>query len=163
MNKLTAKRQLFLGLCVFTGLCLISAMVFIGYFLSATKNICGNDILDSVTSPDSKDKVVVFVRNCGATTEWSTQASIIRKADSISHGDIGNILRIESNHAGTWPLATKGWPIIIPEWQTPELLTVYFSRNSAVLYQGDKVGDVNVQFAPITPEFVQERNIEIRL
>jgi len=36
---------------------------------------CGNDVLTDLPSPDGKYKVVVFQRDCGATTGFSTQTT----------------------------------------------------------------------------------------
>ena len=57
----------------------VTALVVIafGVFLYQTfANMCGNEILGEFASPDRKKKVVVFQRDCGATTGFSTQASL---------------------------------------------------------------------------------------
>ena len=40
--------------------------------------LCGNTITNRVTSPDAQRDAVVFTRDCGATTAYSTQVSIVR-------------------------------------------------------------------------------------
>jgi hypothetical protein len=39
-------------------------------------DLCGNDVLARYRAPDTSVEVVVFQRDCGATTGFSTQASI---------------------------------------------------------------------------------------
>jgi hypothetical protein len=39
---------------------------------------CGNQLYQEVLSPDNKYKAVVFQRDCGATTGFSTRVSILR-------------------------------------------------------------------------------------
>ncbi|MBI1810912.1 MAG: hypothetical protein HY035_01370 [Nitrospirae bacterium] len=38
---------------------------------------CKNAIIKEILSPDQKRKIVVFARDCGATTGYSTQVSLI--------------------------------------------------------------------------------------
>jgi hypothetical protein len=38
---------------------------------------CENEVVERVPSPDGSREVVVFTRNCGATTDFSTQISIL--------------------------------------------------------------------------------------
>lgn len=52
------------------------------------------------SSPDGTRKVVVFLRNCGATTKYSTQASILFSNDSLPN-EAGNILIIDGGHLPT--------------------------------------------------------------
>ena len=39
--------------------------------------LCGNDVIEEVVSPNGKTKALVFQRDCGATTGFSTQISIL--------------------------------------------------------------------------------------
>lgn len=61
---------------IFGTLSVIAAaiLVFLHYSL---KDMCGNEIHQQVESPDKKYKAVIFQRDCGATTGFSTQVSII--------------------------------------------------------------------------------------
>ncbi len=45
--------------------------------------MCGNEIFNSYISPDKKYKVVVFQRDCGATTSFNTQISIIKNGKKL--------------------------------------------------------------------------------
>ena len=47
--------------------------------LSACVEVCGNDILTETRAPDGRFKVVVFQRDCGATTRFSTAAGAIMR------------------------------------------------------------------------------------
>jgi hypothetical protein len=38
---------------------------------------CGNEVVERLPSPDGMREAVVFTRNCGATTDYSTQVSIL--------------------------------------------------------------------------------------
>ena len=52
---------------------------------------CGNDQIQVESSPDKKNVAIAFVRNCGATTEYSTQVSILKEPGKLTN-EAGNIL-----------------------------------------------------------------------
>lgn len=52
--------------------------------------MCGNTICSSSLSPNKKYKAIVFQRDCGATTGFSTQISLI-KANKNLPNKSGNI------------------------------------------------------------------------
>src|SRR5690348_3059865 len=58
---------------------------------------CDNDSFKEFKSPSGRWKVVVFQRSCGATTDFSTQASLLPAGASLPK-KAGNILSIDSNH-----------------------------------------------------------------
>jgi hypothetical protein len=58
-------------------------------------DMCDNEISQSVVSPDGTLRAVVFGRNCGATTGFSTQLSII-PANSELPGEPGNVYIAEN-------------------------------------------------------------------
>lgn len=51
---------------------------------------CGNDLMQEVYSPNGENRIVVFERNCGATTGWSSQISVLSSRTSL-RGQTGNI------------------------------------------------------------------------
>ncbi len=63
-SKRTYIAALIMSLVMFEGACLNLA------------GACGNEILKEVRSPTGKMKGVVFQRDCGATTGFSTQVSV---------------------------------------------------------------------------------------
>ena len=58
-------------------------VVFIGliaigiYAVRDLGNICINDFFKEYSSPDKTKKVVIYERDCGATTTWNTNISIL--------------------------------------------------------------------------------------
>jgi len=62
----------------------------IGLFFYATSDMCGNYIHKEYLSPNNQYKAIVFQRDCGATTGFSTQVSIIRANDKLENesGDV---------------------------------------------------------------------------
>ena len=48
-------------------------------------DMCGNDVYREYPSPNGKLKAVVFERDCGATTPFSTQVSVIESDQKLEN------------------------------------------------------------------------------
>ena len=72
---------------------LIAQIIFLALLLSGC-DMCGNDPLNVVTSPNGEMNAISFVRSCGATTGYSTHVSITDKSGRLKN-DPGNIFTIE--------------------------------------------------------------------
>lgn len=59
----------------------------------STSNMCANEINKEVNSPNQEFKAVIFQRDCGATTGFSTQVSVVSKSKALPN-EGGNILVI---------------------------------------------------------------------
>ncbi|NRT56800.1 hypothetical protein [Sphaerotilus uruguayifluvii] len=47
---------------------------------------CGNEVASTIESPRGGHVAVIFNRNCGATTGFNTQLSVLAKGDSVPKG-----------------------------------------------------------------------------
>jgi hypothetical protein len=93
LTKNSLMKKFLILLVAFTAL--VSAGV-VGVFLYSTKNMCGNEVFKEVYSPNQELKAVIFQRDCGATTGFSTQVSLLAKAEALPN-ESGNILIIEGH------------------------------------------------------------------
>jgi hypothetical protein len=59
----------------------------LGYF---TQDMCANSVLTESVAPSGRLKAVVFERDCGATTNFSTQVSILPASETLSN-EGGNV------------------------------------------------------------------------
>ena len=75
---------------------LVSACVALYLFFSSAPAMCGNEIFQEVYSPSHQYKAVVFQRDCGATTGFSTQVSVL-SATNVLENESGNTY-IARNH-----------------------------------------------------------------
>jgi len=57
---------------------------------------CGNEEYRRTTSPNQRWDAVAFVRDCGATTGFSTQVSIVESTRQLPN-DSGNVLTFSDN------------------------------------------------------------------
>ncbi|MEJ6473976.1 hypothetical protein [Pseudoalteromonas piscicida] len=70
----------------------ISAIVVIAFNLWLP-DMCGNYFHSESFSPNGELKAVIFQRDCGATTGFSTQISILDVDDKLEN-EMGNVFRI---------------------------------------------------------------------
>jgi hypothetical protein len=94
---------------------------------------CGNEISQTVTSPSGKLKAIVFNRNCGATTGFNTQVSIIPSSETLS-GDGGNTLILD----GTVPLKV--------EWRSDSALHLSGLGVAKIFRQSHSAAGVTVSY-----------------
>jgi len=94
---------------------------------------CGNEVSQAVYSPSGHLHAVVFNRNCGATTGFNTQVSIVSSVDAVSN-DEGNTLIL----AGTVPLEIL--------WQSDSALQLDGIGSAEVFKQENLVTGVSVNY-----------------
>ena len=80
-----------LGILATLSVCFVGVIIILW---RAADGLCANDMFSETISPDGSRKAIVFERNCGATTSFYTQVSIL-DADSELGNNAGNILVID--------------------------------------------------------------------
>ncbi|HEY8118515.1 MAG TPA: hypothetical protein VIE91_04685 [Methylophilaceae bacterium] len=95
-----------------------------GLFLliQSLPDMCGNQVLAEYPSPNNKLKAVTFERDCGATTGFSTQVSILSSA-SVLENEGGNIFVADTNH-GAAPAGQGGGPEVQVNWLSETRLQI---------------------------------------
>jgi hypothetical protein len=93
-------------------------------------DLCGNEVLDRYRAPDNSVEVVVFERDCGATTGFSTQASI-GEINAGTYNQSGNIF------AGTTdvrkaPAGKGGGPELRVRWLDNHTVELAYHRAADV-------------------------------
>lgn len=79
------------------GITVVLPVLFFAFlFYVSGGDLCSNVIHAELPSPDNKYKAVIFQRDCGATSGFSTQISIV-KADKALPNDSGNIFVIKGH------------------------------------------------------------------
>lgn len=82
--------------------------------IDSGSSLCANSRLADYPSPDGRMKVVGFARDCGATTGFSTQASLLSiDADLVNQP--GDIVIADNNH-GACPSGPGGGPELHVRW-----------------------------------------------
>ena len=138
MKKLLLRTSWLFGSCAV--LIAVSALAVSSLFGS----MCENDVLKELVSPDGKKKVVVFQRNCGATTGFSTQASVLSVSGSLPN-EGGNVFSADANH-GRSPSGPGGGPELEASWVGPKLLLLEHHGEARVFKAEPIIGDTHVRF-----------------
>ena len=100
-------------------------------------SLCSVEKTATLPSPDGKNKVVVRVRNCGATTDYVTEVSIVPLSRENITG-YGNTFRI------------KGF-LDIPDdleitWQSNNKLLITYPADQTIYKSEDRVRRVTVTY-----------------
>ncbi|MDY0281727.1 MAG: hypothetical protein RBR35_14340 [Salinivirgaceae bacterium] len=93
---------------ILLGFATIVILIAFGLFWWSAETMCANREISSTPIPGTKYKVVVFERDCGATSGFSTQASIIRSTAKLKNEN-GNIFTADCDH-GAAPAGLGGGP-----------------------------------------------------
>lgn len=88
MLKLTRCKKFFYLLA--GGLLAVFGIVWLGIHLLIS-DMCRNQFISQSFSPDKELKAILFKRDCGATTAYSYQVSVLNRWDSVSNADTGNV------------------------------------------------------------------------
>jgi hypothetical protein len=116
----------------------------LGFFVMTSCNHCNNSVIREVASPSGHLKAVIFQRDCGATTDFSTQLSIIDEANSIADGP-GNALTADTDH-GSAPSIDGGGPEVRVRWTDDSHLRVGVQRRTRLILNETSVHGVTIEY-----------------
>src|SRR5690606_17537649 len=84
-----------------------------GCMKSIFSSMCGNQLVNQIESPNRQYKAVIFTRDCGATTGFSTHVSLMKTSDKLENNP-GNIFIASGREAVE--LNEIGGPLVIAQW-----------------------------------------------
>jgi hypothetical protein len=137
------RNQIFLILALVVGAVVGCYAVISGLLLFLAEDGCANQLLSETPSPDNRLKAVVFQRDCGATTDFSTQVSIIAQAEKLPK-QAGNAFSADTNH-GAAPSGPGGGPTIKVQWRSPAELLISHHPAVRVFKVEPLVGSIRVR------------------
>ena len=112
------------------------------------------EVIGDVPSPDGKWDVVLMVRNAGATTDFSTQLSIVpaggRLSREIAFCRPGNVFIADGNH-GAVTVDNRGLMHVDVIWQSPDLVRITFPRSARVFKQKRRFQSVIINYGDQGP------------
>lgn len=132
------------GIAWVAGGCTVLAIVASLLMSSLSLDMCENEVIKEVVSPDGKRKVLLFQRDCGATTDFSTQASVLSVRASLPN-DGGNVFSADTNH-GRAPSGPGGGPELTASWVGPNDLVLEHHTLARVFKAEPRIGETNVRF-----------------
>lgn len=105
---------------------------------------CQNTVVNDVHSPDDLHRAVVFARTCGATTDFSTNVSIVNGGATVEGA--GNVFTADSDH-GEAIAGPGGGPKVAASWIDARTVEVSYDARARVFRKIERTGGINVQFA----------------
>jgi hypothetical protein len=94
---------------------------------------CANEPITEVTSPDGTKKIVLFSRNCGPTTGFNTQGTILDRGDVLPN-ESGSAFIIDSGSANaSWAGNSK--IVVTLEGSARAFKKETFDRGVTIEYQ----------------------------
>jgi hypothetical protein len=115
-----------------TTLCL---SVFVINACFSSSGMCANVEQERLAAPDSLMDLVVFERDCGATTNWSTQVSIVKRGQAL-RDEPGNLFISEDR------------AVVRAAWQSASVAEVRYQRATRVVREVRSFEGVTVTFFP---------------
>lgn len=114
--------------------------------LSGCSDLCSNTMISRADSPDGRYSAVIFQRDCGATTGFSTQISVVEKGGEPSGG--GNAFRADTDHGAA---ATGEWqgPWADLAWLASDHLRIRYAAKSRVFEQNSEVVGVKISYQQV--------------
>ena len=97
-------------------------------------NFCGTTVHRTIPSPDLQRVAIIFDVNCGATTDFDTQISIV---------DVGETFSPERTPSS---VAVRGQYDLDPHWVSDRLLDVVLPRNERIYLKDAHAGDVEIRY-----------------
>jgi hypothetical protein len=114
--------------------------------LSGCSDSCENSPIRNAGAPGGLHTAVMFNRNCGATTGFSTQISVLAKGQQPTDG--GNTFVADTDHgaaaSGEW-----GGPWAEISWLALDHLLIRYAAKSRVFHQVGEVSGVRVSYQPL--------------
>jgi hypothetical protein len=97
-------------------------------------------------SPDGRRDAVMFQRDCGATTGFSTQVSVLDTDEQLSGS--GNVFRADDDHgaarAGDWG---GSWAEM--KWLSPDHLLIRYAEKSRLFEHDDEASGVRITYQSV--------------
>lgn len=123
-------------------------VIICGFLLSGCNDACQNQIVSETRSSDSQYSAVVFQRDCGATSAFTTQVSVLPFGEEPKQS--GNVFVADDNH-GAAQVGNWGGPWVSVKWRGANHLQVTYAKGARIFEKTEDVGDVTVSFATGRP------------
>lgn len=119
----------------------------IGALWYFTQDLCANAVLAESAAPGGRIKAVVFGRDCGATTDFSTQVSILSASNSLPN-ESGNVFVADRDH-GKAPAGPGGGPAIRVTWLSDQQLRIEHQSSTRIFKSEPLRKNVRVEYVII--------------
>ncbi|AWA30989.1 hypothetical protein HYN48_13895 [Flavobacterium magnum] len=108
-------------------------------------NPCGNKVASTFFSPNKQFKILVFERNCGATTDFSTQVSLLRHNLELEHDDEGNIFSADRNY-GDAEIDENGNVYLKATWLNNNKVLITYDSKIRIFKKENKLDGITILY-----------------
>jgi hypothetical protein len=109
-------------------------------------DMCGNSLISETPSPNKQMKAVIYERDCGASTGFSTQVSVLPIDRPLPRSESGNLFIADTDHRKA-PSGPKGGPEVRVQWRGDKVLSVVHHKAARVFLERSKIQDITVTYA----------------
>jgi hypothetical protein len=128
------------------GLAAVLTIAYLGV-TSLGRGMCGNKEISSSDAPNHRARVVVFERDCGATTDFSTQVVILHPREELGDRS-GDVFVVDSDH-GRAAAGAGGGPWVEATWASPDSIVIRFDDHARIFHQSTIVGGISVRYVGV--------------
>lgn len=115
--------------------------------LTGCSDVCSNTVVQQVNAPNGQHSAVMYQRDCDATTGFSTQISLVARADQPDGGE--NTFRADDDH-GAASVGHWGGPWAEMRWLAPDHLLVRYADKSRIFEQDEHVSGVQISYQAVS-------------
>ena len=127
------------------GISFVALAIFgVVYFWFFVPDMCANEVISESSSPDGGKRLVVFQRDCGATTGFTTQASVLASNTPLPNKG-GNLYVSDTNH-GAAPNGPGGGPSLKVTWVSSQSVVLTHHPKVRVLKSEAEVDGVRASY-----------------
>ena len=124
---------------------LLSIYIMIHFF--TIDGMCKNRIIKQISLPSLNKKVIIFERNCGATTSFNTQVSIIGLNEALANKS-GNIFIADTNH-GKAPSSQNGELEIKVKTISKNHIKIFYSAKARSFKKEHRFKDILIDYGDL--------------
>jgi len=108
---------------------------------------CGNRIVARADAPGGAHSAALFQRDCGATTGFSTQISLLPAGGEPTDG--GNVFRADTGHDAD--VQTGAWrgPWAEMRWLSPRHLLIRYASGARLFARVEASDGVRISYEPV--------------
>ena len=128
------------------GLAAVLVIAYLGV-TSLGRGMCGNKVISSADASDHRARIVVFERDCGATTDFSTQVVILRPGEDLGDRS-GDVFVVDSDH-GRAAVGPGGGPWVEAAWISRDSILIRFDDQARIFHQSTIVGGISVRYVGV--------------
>ncbi len=111
-------------------------------------DMCGNSVITEDSSPIHSAVVVVYERDCGATTDFSTQVALLHPGEGLPRNPPPVLFVIDSDH-GRAARGPGGGPWVEAHWAGPDSVLIRYDVAARIVQQAVVIDGVRVAYVGV--------------